>query len=498
MADSDDRNRGGFSPEAKALFSRADKFHSTTVHPNAARWELHDRASNQGAMREAAKLGFTGIEVDKERGGLGLGVREKLRVAEILGRSSLSFALGLLASQNVAVRLSTSGSARHRSDLLPGLLAGTRFGSISPPDLHSSAASATAARITATKNPSGWVLNGEATWVVSAAVSDVFVCYADTGSANEASELACFVVRSGQVGIKLAPAYRLVAGAPIGIGGFELSDYQCLDTDMLIAPSEAAAVALADVSCQRLEIAVLACTAVRSALGSAVDGSTRDINDDAGLARSANLLEAAEALTASAIDQYCINSSSAATAELAVHAKQFSCGVAEEAIAACLRPLGRDGLLESEATGRLLAECRILGEVAGGTRMLQDRIAGGLDASHSSAASADVTVTAAKQVDTADQAAEPVVDLRDPSSGSLSSWASPGAPPTSTAAAPTSAAAPATSAAAVPPMPPAGNQLASSAPAAERGTDTAEQEDLETESRSLPPMPPPDLRRAGS
>jgi len=175
-------DNNGFSAQARALFARANKFHSTTVQANAARWELTDRASNQGAMREAAKLGFTGIEVDPDRGGLGLDVREKLRVAEILGRSSVSFALGLFSSQNVAVKLATLGSDRHRSDLLPGLLAGTRFGTIAVCDPGASTTDTLASTTTtAKKNSKGWVLSGDKTWLVNAAVADVFLCYVQTG-----------------------------------------------------------------------------------------------------------------------------------------------------------------------------------------------------------------------------------------------------------------------------------------------------------------------------
>ncbi len=483
MAQVDDRSRGGFSPEAKALFSRAEKFHSTTVHANAARWELHDRASNQGAMREAAKLGFTGIEVERERGGLGLGAREKLRVAEILGRSSLSFALGLMASQNVAVRLSTAGSARHRSDLLPGLLAGTRFGAVAPPPQQTPSRGAVARPLTATKNPSGWVLDGEATWIVNAAVSDVFICYADTGSSGDNNDLACFVVRSGQVGFKLGQPYRLLAGAPIGVSGFQLTDYQCLDTDMLVGAGDGWRLADEDRNCERLEVAVLACTAVRSALASAVEnlGDTDGIGDPA-LADAVTSLEAAEALTSAAVDDYCADPTATRTSSLALHAKQFSCNMAEQAIAACLQHLGRSGLMETEATGRLMAECRILSGLAGETVALQEQVLSELAVTHGSTASADATVTLEKSAAEAVSAAE-VVDLRErPNGDSLSSWASPEAGAFEAGASDGPAVPP------MPPMPPADNQL--SAVSSSPEPDQAE--------RSLPPMPPPDLRRAGS
>ncbi len=491
MADSDDRTRGGFSPEAKALFSRAEKFHSTTVHANAARWELHDRASNQGAMREAAKLGFTGIEVERERGGLGLGAREKLRVAEILGRSSLSFALGLLASQNVAVRLATSGSARHRTDLLPGLLAGTRFGAMTPPPRPSDTNERT---LTATRNPSGWILNGSGSWIVNAAVSDVFVCYADTGTTGAKEDLACFVVRSGQVGFKLTQPYRLVAGAPVGVAGFEVADYQCLDADMLVEPGDGWRLADEDINCQRLEVAVLACTAVRSALASVADefDDTHAYGDPA-LADAVTLLEACEALTATAVDHYCLDPASERTSSLALQAKQFSCRAAERSISTCLNHLGRAGLMESEATGRLISECRILAGLAGSTAELQQETLRRLKANYASTASSDSTVTLLRNTERPEAATEAIVDLREPGADSLASWA------TSDSKAAATTAAASASVPSVPPMPPPDTQLSPVAAAVTHNDEVASAGlDPEPDNRTLPPMPPPDLRRAGS
>ena len=203
---------GHGAPQAETLLARAEKFRSTTLEAGAFDWEFNDRGPNVAALREAARLGMTGIEVSRDLGGLGLGFREKVRVAEVLSRSSIGFAFSLMNTQNVAARLAALGTTRHRDHYLPDLLAGRRFGAsaLTEPEVGSDFA---AISTSATRTPEGWVLNGRKAWITNGAIADVMLCFAQTDPGGGRDGIACFVVdgrRAGFGGVGTVPGdYRI-------------------------------------------------------------------------------------------------------------------------------------------------------------------------------------------------------------------------------------------------------------------------------------------------
>lgn len=423
--------RGEFSAQANALFARVEKFQAATVSANAADWEYRDRSPNLSALREAAQLGLTGIEVERPQGGLGLGFREKVRVAEILSRQSMGFAFSIINSQNVAARLSSMGTVAHRMELLPDLLSGHRFGAtaLTEPGVGSDL---TALATTATRAGNGWRLSGEKAWITNAAVADVFLCYAQTEPGSGAEGIACFVVQADRPGFTRSKPYDVVSGSILGVGGFTLSDYEASDSDMIVAPGEGFSAAMAGVNGARIYVAAMCCSMVRSALAEAVDRGRqrsafgKSLLEHQGLAWMlvdvANRLEAAEALTARAVDaheafhrSYRADDDEAGLSEsydrdlnaviaAAAHAKKFAAETAEPALAACMQAMGAEGLRQSHAVGRHLAEARLAHYVDGTTQIQNERLARLLDALYGSGDSAATSVAAP---------AETVIDLVD-------------------------------------------------------------------------------------
>ena len=393
--------RGEFSARAKALFARVEKFQATTVSANAADWEYRDHSPSLSALREAAQLGLTGIEVERPQGGLGLGFREKVRVAEILSRQSMAFAFSIINSQNVAARLSSAGTVAHRMELLPDLLSGHRFAAtaLTEPAVGSDL---TALATTATRSGGGWRLTGDKAWITNAAVADVFLCYAQTESGSGAAGLACFVVQADRPGFTRSRPYDVVSGSTLGVGGFTLSDYEVSDSDMIAAPGEGFSTAMAGVNGARIYVAAMCCSMVRSALFEAVNHGRqrmafgRSLLEHQGLAWMlvdvANRLEAAEALTARAVDAYETHHRSrgahgmqsgsptddwelTALIAAAAHAKKFAAEMAEPALAACMQAMGAEGLRQNHPVGRHLAEARLAHYIDGTTQIQNERLA---------------------------------------------------------------------------------------------------------------------------
>ncbi len=357
-------------------------FRREVVDPNAATWERERRVPLE-AIRAAAEIGLTGLQVPTEFGGQGLAYRDKLAMIDILSRTSMAFAFSLVNTHNVAVHIASAGTDDHRERFLPDLLAGKRLGSsaLTEPGAGSDFASIST---TATKVDGGWRLNGEKAWITNAAVSDVLICYAQTKPGSGGAGIASFLVDGTAAGFERSAPFDLYGGNAIGTGGFILNDYLASDEDLFAPAGEAFAYALGSINGARTYVAAMCCSMVRASLGLAVEyGAQRTtfgvpLLDHQGLAWSlasvANQLEAAQLLTDKAAELIDSGENKAAMLP-AAHAKKFATEMAEPSISACIQAMGAEGLRDIHPLGRHLAAARIANYVDGSTEIQNERIA---------------------------------------------------------------------------------------------------------------------------
>jgi alkylation response protein AidB-like acyl-CoA dehydrogenase len=122
-----------------------------------------------------AELGFFGILIPEEYGGLGLGVFEYCLVAEELARAWMSVA-SLMARGN---GLGGGFSAEQRSRLLPRMARGEFLGSyaLSEPEAGSDVANLTCRAV---RDGDDWVVNGQKMWCTFADGADYMMLFART------------------------------------------------------------------------------------------------------------------------------------------------------------------------------------------------------------------------------------------------------------------------------------------------------------------------------
>lgn len=365
----------------RQLFADTDAF-AQSVADRVTTWEA-TRTVDPTTFELAAGAGLTAIEVPRRMGGLGLDFRHKVRVAEILSRTSMALAFSLVNTQNVAARIAGSTTDAYRQAIVADLVAGRRTGStaLTEPGAGSDFA---AIKTTARKSGDGWILDGEKAWITNAATSDVIICYAQTEPGARSKGIAGFLVDGTRDGFQRHRPYTLSGGHLIGTGGFSLQGYRAGPDDMLTEPGAGFSAALAGVNGARTYVAAMCNSMVHSALEIAVEYADRrtafgdKLLDHQGLAWSlasvANKLEASQLLTERAIES--IESDDMAEVILATaHAKKFATEMAEPAIAACIQAMGAEGLRDRYPLGRHLAEARIANFVDGSTEMQTERIA---------------------------------------------------------------------------------------------------------------------------
>jgi len=368
----------------RGLLAAAARFRRDVIAPNAAPWE-RARIVPRDAIKAAAALGLTGIEVPSAQGGQGASFIAKALLLEELAKSCFAFPFSLTNTQNVAARIARDGTPRQVERYLPGLLSGEQMGgtSLTEPQAGSDFPAITT---TARRLPEGWAIDGEKAWMTNAATADVVIVYAKTEAAPGTAGMAAFLVDASLPGVERSAPYSLIGGHAIGAGGFRLNAVRLGEDALLYPPGEAFKRALASINGARVYVAAMCCGMVAESLRLAIAyGAERRafgkrLLDHQGLRWSlvevATDLEAARLLTYRAAILIADGRDPILAAALA---KKFAVAMAQRRLGECLQAMGAEGLREDYPIGRHLAAARIAGFVDGTTEMQNERIGAALE-----------------------------------------------------------------------------------------------------------------------
>jgi len=250
----------------------AREFAAEHIAPFAAEWDAQKRF-DRDVLRRMGELGFFGMTVPEEYGGLGLDA-----VTYLLALEEISYADGAVAiSMGVHNSLPTQMLARWGSDAqrrrwLEPMARGELLGAfaLSEAEAGSDAAGLTAQAV---RTPRGWTLNGMKAWVTNGGTADVVLAMCRTdreGERRGAHGISAFIVPTD------APGYR--AGKPEDKMGLRASNTCAVTFDDLALPADALlgeegrgfGYALGALDGGRLGVAAQACGIARCALDHAV------------------------------------------------------------------------------------------------------------------------------------------------------------------------------------------------------------------------------------
>lgn len=364
------------SARERELVERARAFAREQIAPHADALE-RERRPGGAVLRRAVREGFGGLFLAEGDGGLGVSRVAAMRALEEMAAADLPLAFTLVVHANLVGAVGRLGTPAQRTRWLPGLLAGDIAGAfcLTEPGAGSDAA-ALATR--ATREPSGWRLDGEKAWVTSGTFADLASVYAQSDPALGARGILALLVPLDAPGIERLPAYPMLGGHALGTAGLRFTGVAVPDDAVLAPPGQGFRAAMAGIDLARTVLAVMCCGMLRDALARAVAYARgrrafgRPIADFQGLqwalADVATELAAARALayeTARALDA----GDSAPVA--AAHAKKFATRVALSGVAACMRAMGAVALRHGEGLGRHLAAAQIA-EYLDGTSGIQN------------------------------------------------------------------------------------------------------------------------------
>jgi alkylation response protein AidB-like acyl-CoA dehydrogenase len=193
--------------EEQLEFKKAARdFLEAEVVPNRQRWD-REEAVDPGIAAKMGEIGFFGVTIPEEYGGLGgdwitycVGM-EELGRADSAVRGIVSVSAGLVGKVILA-----HGSEEQKQRWLPGIAAGTAVGcfGLTEPDNGSDPAHL---KTRARRDGDEWVISGSKIFITNATIADVALVFARTGTGegqDGARGISAFLVPTGLPGFERA------------------------------------------------------------------------------------------------------------------------------------------------------------------------------------------------------------------------------------------------------------------------------------------------------
>jgi acyl-CoA dehydrogenase len=191
------------SPEQMLIRDTARDFALRELEPHAHEWDEKKIFPREVFDRMAA-LGFAGMTVPEEYGGVGADILSYTLMLEELNR--VVPAIGTVVSVHNTLAcgaIVNYGTPEQKQKYLPRMAAGEWLGAYALSEAHAGSNPA-AMRTTAVKRGDVYVLNGTKTWITSGKSCDVAIVFAVTGNSDKPSRnISAFVVPKSTSGLSV-------------------------------------------------------------------------------------------------------------------------------------------------------------------------------------------------------------------------------------------------------------------------------------------------------
>lgn len=191
-----------FNEDHESIREMARDFAEKTLAPIAAEIDKSEHFPEEVAM-QMAELGFYGLKIPEEYGGLGLDMRSYVCVMEEVAKKCAVATLYISSANSLSTApIVISGTPEQKEKYLPGVVSGEShiaFG-LTEPNAGSDAASLTTKAV---EDGDDYILNGRKTFITFAPLADQAIIYAKTSPEKGAKGITCFMVDMSLPGVSL-------------------------------------------------------------------------------------------------------------------------------------------------------------------------------------------------------------------------------------------------------------------------------------------------------
>lgn len=363
-----------------AFLDQVADFAAGPVRAGAPTWSMGESPA-PSLFSEAAQIGLLSMSIPPEHGGAGFRFATLVRACELLAAEDFGFAMSLVNTHNVGLRLCRSAPpdliARHLPDLLSGESAACTA-------LTEPGAGSDFAAITARAEPEdgAWRLSGEKTWIINARRAALAIVFAHCGEMAGARSIGGFAVDLTQPGVARRPIDCAFSQTSMGTGVLTFDRVVLPSETLILPPGGAFKSIMVELNAARTYVAAMCNAMTRAALSEATTyGNERHSFGKPLVAHQAwrmPLIEAetdlagAEALTAQAVMQVEADEDAQLSA---ARAKIAATDCARHHLPGLLHAMGAEGLRPERCFTRHLAAAQVASLTDGTTTMLRERVA---------------------------------------------------------------------------------------------------------------------------
>lgn len=191
--------RFGLSEEIEALQAVAHRWAQEKLKPRAAEIDRANAFPNE-LWPEMGALGFLGVTVPEEFGGVDMGYLAHTIVVEEIARASASVSLSYGAHSNLCVnQIKLNGNAEQKRKYLPKLVSGAHIGALAMSE-SSAGSDVISMKLRADKRNDRYVLNGSKYWITNGPDADTLVVYAKTDPDGGSKGVTAFIIEKTMKG----------------------------------------------------------------------------------------------------------------------------------------------------------------------------------------------------------------------------------------------------------------------------------------------------------
>jgi len=191
--------------EQNAIKEMAERFTADQITPNAAQWD-DEHIFPRDTIQQAAQLGFGGIYVAQEAGGIGLGRVEAALIIEAMAYGCPSTSAFISIHNMATWMIANFGSKELIARFVPQLVSMEHMASycLTEPGAGSDAASL---KTRAVKDGDHYVLNGSKAFISGGGENEIYVCMVRTGETGHQG-ISCLVVEKDTPGLSFGANER--------------------------------------------------------------------------------------------------------------------------------------------------------------------------------------------------------------------------------------------------------------------------------------------------
>lgn len=212
-----------------------------------------------------AEIGLTGLTVDEEFGGLGLGPITAALAMEEIAAVDLGPAIFLSVHLMVSGLIARSGNAEQKSRLLPDLASGKLLAAFALTE-SSAGSDAAALKTTARENGDHFVINGSKCWITSAGYADRYLVFAKTSPEKGKDGVSAFIVNRDNPGLIIGKPEKKMGCELSPIATLSFDNMKISKADLIGVQDQGFKVALGGLAGGRVNIAACANGLSRSAI----------------------------------------------------------------------------------------------------------------------------------------------------------------------------------------------------------------------------------------